>query len=110
SSSSSVCTDRRRLGFLESQGGGTILLARGDLALKMGLPVLAVVGYAQSFGDGGHSSIAAPGLGGLGAGRGGRDSVLARSLARLGVGADDIAVISKHDTSTLANDPNDTAL
>jgi fatty acid synthase len=36
--------------------------------------------------------------------------VLARSLAKLGVGADDIAVISKHDTSTLANDPNETEL
>ncbi len=28
--------DRRRLGFVEAQGGGTILLARGDLALRMG--------------------------------------------------------------------------
>nr|WP_142274312.1 type I polyketide synthase [Mycobacterium scrofulaceum] len=102
--------DRRRLGFVEAQGGGTILLARGDLALKMGLPVLAVVAYAQSFADGVHSSIPAPGLGALGAGRGGKDSALARSLARLGVGADDIAVISKHDTSTLANDPNETEL
>jgi fatty acid synthase len=106
----SRANDRRRLGFLEAQGGGTILLARGDLAVKMGLPVLAVVGYAQSFGDGVHTSIPAPGLGALGAGRGGKDSVLARSLARLGVGADDIAVISKHDTSTLANDPNETEL
>lgn len=102
--------DRRRLGFVEAQGGGTILLARGDLALKMGLPVLAVVAYAQSFADGVHTSIPAPGIGALGAGRGGRDSVLARSLAKLGVGADDIAVISKHDTSTLANDPNETEL
>ncbi|HET9891442.1 MAG TPA: beta-ketoacyl synthase N-terminal-like domain-containing protein, partial [Mycobacterium sp.] len=102
--------DRRRLGFLEAQGGGTILLARGDLALKMGLPVLAVVAYAQSFADGVHTSIPAPGLGALGAGRGGKDSALARSLAKLGVGADDIAVISKHDTSTLANDPNETEL
>jgi fatty acid synthase len=102
--------DRRRLGFVESQGGGTILLARGDLAVKMGLPVLAVVGYAQSFGDGVHTSIPAPGLGALGAGRGGKDSPLARALSRLGVGADDIAVISKHDTSTLANDPNETEL
>jgi fatty acid synthase len=57
-----------------------------------------------------HTSIPAPGLGALGAGRGGSDSVLARSLRRLGVGADDIAVISKHDTSTLANDPNETEL
>ncbi|GAB7148362.1 type I polyketide synthase [Mycobacterium riyadhense] len=102
--------DRRRLGFVEAQGGGTILLARGDLALKMGLPVLAVVAYAQSFGDGVHTSIPAPGLGALGAGRGGKDSRLARALARLGVAADDIAVISKHDTSTLANDPNETEL
>ncbi len=102
--------DRRRLGFVEAQGGGTILLARGDLAVKMGLPVLAVVAYAQSFADGVHTSIPAPGLGALGAGRGGKDSLLARSLARLGVGADDIAVISKHDTSTLANDPNETEL
>lgn len=102
--------DRRRLGFLEAQGGGTILLARGDLALKMGLPVLAVVAYAQSFADGVHTSIPAPGLGALGAGRGGKDSALARSLTKLGVGADDIAVISKHDTSTLANDPNETEL
>ena len=106
----SRANDRRRLGFLEAQGGGTILLARGDLALKMGLPVLAVVGYAQSFADGVHTSIPAPGLGALGAGRGGRDSALARSLRRLGVQADDIAVISKHDTSTLANDPNETEL
>ncbi|HET9875940.1 MAG TPA: beta-ketoacyl synthase N-terminal-like domain-containing protein, partial [Mycobacterium sp.] len=106
----SRANDRRRLGFVEAQGGGTILLARGDLAAKMGLPVLAVVAYAQSFADGVHTSIPAPGLGALGAGRGGRDSALARSLAKLGVGADDIAVISKHDTSTLANDPNETEL
>ncbi|WP_104182659.1 type I polyketide synthase [Mycobacterium avium] len=102
--------DRRRLGFVEAQGGGTILLARGDLALKMGLPVLAVVAYAQSFADGVHTSIPAPGLGALGAGRGGKESPLARALAKLGVGADDVAVISKHDTSTLANDPNETEL
>ena len=106
----SRANDRRRLGFVESQGGGTILLARGDLALKMGLPVLAVVAYAQSFADGVHTSIPAPGIGALGAARGGNDSQLARSLAKLGVAADDIAVVSKHDTSTLANDPNETEL
>jgi fatty acid synthase len=106
----SRANDRRRLGFVESQGGGTILLTRGDLAVQMGLPVLAVVAYASSFGDGVHTSIPAPGLGALSAGRGGSKSRLARSLAKLGVGADDIAVISKHDTSTLANDPNETEL
>ena len=36
--------------------------------------------------------------------------MLAKSLNKLGVGADDIAVISKHDTSTLANDPNEQEL
>ncbi len=106
----SRANDRRRLGFVEAQGGGTILLARGDLAVRMGLPVLAVVAYAQSFADGVHTSIPAPGMGALGAGRGGKQSQLARSLAKLGVGADDVAVISKHDTSTLANDPNETEL
>nr|WP_254425498.1 beta-ketoacyl synthase N-terminal-like domain-containing protein [Mycobacteroides abscessus] len=106
----SRANDRRRLGFVEAQGGGSVLLARGDLALKMGLPVLAVVAYAQSFGDGVHTSIPAPGLGALAAGRGGKDSDLARALNKLGVTADDIAVISKHDTSTLANDPNETEL
>ncbi|AHC26668.1 MULTISPECIES: type I polyketide synthase [Mycobacteriaceae] len=106
----SRANDRRRLGFVESQGGGTILLTRGDLAVQMGLPVLAVVGYASSFGDGVHTSIPAPGLGALASGLGGTQSRLARSLAKLGVGADDIAVISKHDTSTLANDPNETEL
>ena len=69
--------------------------------------VLGVVAYAGSFGDGIHQSIPAPGLGALAAGLGGTDSLLARSLAAHGVAADDIAVVSKHDTSTAANDPNE---
>ncbi len=76
----------------------------------MGLPVLGVVAWAGSFADGVHTSIPAPGLGALGAGRGGADSQLALSLNALGVSADDIAVISKHDTSTAANDPNEAEL
>ncbi|MET7767208.1 fatty acid synthase subunit beta domain-containing protein [Nocardia sp. NPDC005366] len=106
----SRANDRRRGGFVESQGGGTVLLARGDVALELGLPVLGVVAYAQSFADGVHTSIPAPGLGALGAGRGGRESRFAAELRKLGVGADDIAVISKHDTSTAANDPNESEL
>ena len=35
---------------------------------------------------------------------------LARALARLGLDADDIAVVSKHDTSTEMNDPNEADL
>ncbi|WP_407637825.1 beta-ketoacyl synthase N-terminal-like domain-containing protein [Corynebacterium atypicum] len=102
--------DQRRAGFVEAQGGGTVLIARGDVALELGLPVYAVVGYVQTFADGAHTSIPAPGLGALAAGRGGQKSRLARSLAALGVDADDIAVVSKHDTSTLANDPNEAEL
>lgn len=106
----SRANDRRRAGFVESEGGGTILLARGTFAAEMGLPVLGVVGFAESFADGAHTSIPAPGLGALSAARGGQDSRLARSLKALGVGADDIAVVSKHDTSTNANDPNESDL
>ncbi|OFK65921.1 3-oxoacyl-ACP synthase [Corynebacterium sp. HMSC076G08] len=106
----SRANDRRRAGFVESEGGGTILLARGTFAAQMGLPVLGVVGFAESFADGAHTSIPAPGMGALSAARGGQDSRLAHSLKTLGVGADDIAVVSKHDTSTNANDPNESDL
>ncbi|MBW9214023.1 DUF1729 domain-containing protein [Mumia sp. zg.B53] len=106
----SRANDRRRGGFVESQGGGTVLLARGDVALRMGLPVLGVVAYAGSFADGVHTSIPAPGLGALAAARGGAQSPLARGLATLGLAADDVAVVSKHDTSTAANDPNESEL
>ncbi|QBJ95111.1 DUF1729 domain-containing protein [Rhodococcus sp. ABRD24] len=106
----SRANDRRRGGFVESAGGGTVLLARGDLALEMGLPVLGVVAWAGSFADGVHTSIPAPGIGALGAGRGGQDSQLALSLNALGITADDISVVSKHDTSTAANDPNEAEL
>ncbi|SUA47292.1 Actinorhodin polyketide putative beta-ketoacyl synthase 1 [Nocardia africana] len=106
----SRANDRRRGGFVESQGGGTVLLARGDIAAEFGLPVLGVVAFAQSFADGVHTSIPAPGLGALGAGRGGAESRLAAELRKLGVTPDEIAVISKHDTSTAANDPNESEL
>ena len=106
----SRANDRRRGGFVESQGGGTLLLARGDVAARMGLPVLGVVAYAGSYADGIHTSIPAPGLGALSAGLGGQDSMLAKALGSLGLTADDVAVISKHDTSTAANDPNESEL
>lgn len=106
----SRANDRRRGGFVESAGGGTLLLARGDVAARMGLPVHGVVAWAGSYADGAHTSIPAPGLGALGAGRGGARSPLARGLAGLGLTADDLAVVSKHDTSTKANDPNESDL
>ncbi|UQA81713.1 DUF1729 domain-containing protein [Gardnerella vaginalis] len=106
----SRANDRRRGGFLEAQGGGTILVTRGDIALKLGLPVAGVVGFIHSYADGIHTSIPAPGLGALAAGMGGAKSKLVRDLAALGVIPDDIAVVSKHDTSTNANDPNESEL
>ncbi len=106
----SRANDRRRGGFVESQGGGTILLARGDVALAAGLPVLGVVAYAGSFADGVHTSIPAPGIGALAASLGGERSPLGRGLAALGLTHDDVAVVSKHDTSTNANDPNESDL
>lgn len=106
----SRANDRRRGGFLEAQGGGTILVTRGDIALKLGLPVAGVVGFIHSYADGVHTSIPAPGLGALAAGMGGAKSKLVRDLAALGVTPDDIAVVSKHDTSTNANDPNESEL
>ena len=102
--------DRRRAGFVESQGGGSMLAVRGDVALELCLPVHAVVAYAGSFADGIHSSIPASGLGALAAGMGGDDSPLARALHAHGLTADDIGVVSKHDTSTAMNDPNEADL
>ncbi|QPK84233.1 DUF1729 domain-containing protein [Corynebacterium qintianiae] len=106
----SRANDRRRGGFLEAEGGGTVLVARASLAAELGLPVYAVIAYASSFGDGAHTSIPAPGLGVLAAARGGESSRLARSLASLGLSPTDVSVLSKHDTSTNANDPNESEL
>ncbi|WP_144794068.1 type I polyketide synthase [Corynebacterium singulare] len=106
----SRANDRRRGGFLEGEGGGTVLLVRGSLAQELGLPVLAVVAHAASYGDGAHTSIPAPGLGALGAGRGRENSRLARSLRGLSLTPNDVSVLSKHDTSTNANDPNESEL
>lgn len=106
----SRANDRRYGGFVESQGGGTLLLARGDVAAAMGLPVLGVVAYAGSFADGVHTSIPAPGIGALAAGLGGRESALAKGLASVGLTADDIGVLSKHDTSTGVNERNESEL
>ncbi|MBU1239266.1 hypothetical protein KJ865_06120, partial [Myxococcota bacterium] len=55
--------DRRRKGFVESQGGGTVLMMRAEKAIEMGLPIYGVIANAWSFGDGVSQSIPAPGLG-----------------------------------------------
>ncbi len=106
----SRANDVRRRGFVEAQGGGALLVVRGDVALALGLPVRGVLAYAGSFADGVQASIPAPGMGVLAAALGGAGSPLARALARHGCSADDIAVVSKHDTSTQLNDPNEADL
>ena len=102
--------DVRRGGFVEAQGGGAQLVVRGDVALALGLPVRGVLAYASSHADGIHGSIPAAGMGILAAALGGAGSPLARALHCLGLTADDIAVVSKHDTSTQMNDPNEADL
>ncbi|MFT5458789.1 MAG: fatty acid synthase, partial [Myxococcota bacterium] len=102
--------DLRRGGFVESHGGGAALLVRGDVALRLGLPVFGVVAYAGTYTDGIHPSVPAPGLGALGCAVGGVHSPLGRALADHGLTADDVTVVSKHDTSTGANDPNEAEL
>ncbi len=106
----SRANDARRRGFVEAHGGGTALVTRGDVALELGLPIRGVLAWAGSFGDGVQQSIPAPGLGALAAAMGGAESPLGRALAAYGIGADDIALVYKHDTSTAANDVNENAL
>lgn len=102
--------DADRAGFVESQGGGAMLVCRGSVARELGLPVRAVLALARSHSDGVQTSIPAPGLGTLSIARGGKASPLAAALEAHGLVADDIAVVSKHDTSTRANDPNEAAI
>ena len=102
--------DARRAGFVESQGGGTLLLCRADRALELGLPIYGLVAGAWSRGDGLQRSIPAPGRGLLGLAAGGARSPIARALADHGLGPDDIGAVSMHGTSTEANDPNEAEL
>ncbi len=102
--------DARRGGFVEAQGGGTLLLCRADRALELGLPIYGLVAGAWSRGDGLQRSIPAPGRGLLGLGAGGARSPIGRALAAYGLGPDDIGAVSIHGTSTEANDPNEIEL
>ena len=102
--------DRRRHGFIESQGGGTLLMMRAADAVRLGLPIHGIVGRTWSFGDGLHQSIPAPGFGALSVAQGGRDSELVRALSEFGLTVDDIGAVSLHGTSTPVNDPHETGI
>ena len=102
--------DRRRAGFVEAQGGGSLLLCRADRAVALGLPIYGIIGGAWSAGDGLQRSVPAPGLGLLRIGAGGAASELGLALSKLGLAADDLAAVSLHGTSTEANDKNECEL
>ncbi len=102
--------DARRGGFVEAQGGGTVLMCRLKTALEMGLPVYGVVAGAWSGSDGIQRSVPAPGPGILRIGAGSEHSPLAESLSKIGLKPNDIGAVSIHGTSTLANDKNETRL
>jgi fatty acid synthase len=151
--------DRRRKGFVESQGSGAMVLCRASLAIDMGLPVYGIVAHASSHGDGINLSVPAPGIGVLSAAAEPAQSAaldftarreaiaaldeaalakvlgnaqaarmakaekrrlahhytegmspLRASLAVFGLQANDIAFVSKHDTSTAMNDVGENRL
>jgi fatty acid synthase len=92
-------------------GGSSRRRAEGRCSSCAGTsPVRGVLAYASSHADGIHGSIPAAGMGVLAAALGGTDSPLARALARVGLTPDDVAVVSKHDTSTEMNDPHEADL
>ena len=62
-------TTSSRQGFVESAGAGVQMIMNAELALKMGLPVYAIITHTQMAGDGIGRSVPAPGQGVLTAAR-----------------------------------------
>jgi fatty acid synthase subunit alpha len=58
-----------RAGFVEAAGCGVQLVMSAELALRMGLPIRAIVAYTQMSADGIGRSLPAPGIGPLTAAR-----------------------------------------
>ncbi|PWY99602.1 hypothetical protein BCV70DRAFT_109981 [Testicularia cyperi] len=91
-----------RSGFMESQGCGVQVLTTAANAIKLGMPIQAVVAYSNTHTDGAGRSLPAPGHGVISSADG-----MQRALARFNLTADDIGVISAHMTATKANDKNE---
>ncbi|WP_460367769.1 beta-ketoacyl synthase N-terminal-like domain-containing protein, partial [Actinocorallia lasiicapitis] len=90
-----------RSGLSLGEGSGMMLLVRQDLALTLGLPVLAeVAGYGLSA-DGYHAT--APHPEGKGAAR-----AIRAALRSAGVAAADVGYVNSHGTGTAKNDPAET--
>ncbi|KAK0628755.1 putative fatty acid synthase alpha subunit FasA [Bombardia bombarda] len=62
-------TASSRAGFVESAGCGVQIVMSAELALRMGLPIYAIVAYTQMAGDNVSRSVPAPGQGVLTAAR-----------------------------------------
>jgi 3-oxoacyl-[acyl-carrier-protein] synthase II len=90
--------DRKRTGFLFSEGGAAILvLEELEHAVRRGAPVIAeVIGFAESFDA--HSMMSlAPGGGQI-------ERMLRATMADAGIGPDDVNYINAHGTGTKNND------
>ena len=105
----SRANDVRRRGFVEAQGGGALLVVRGDVALGSACRCAACsptraaspTACTRRSRRRGWACWRRRSAAGLAA---------RRALTRHGLTADDIAVVSKHDTSTELNDPNEADL
>ncbi|MBN2724302.1 MAG: DUF1729 domain-containing protein [Deltaproteobacteria bacterium] len=102
--------DTHRKGFVESQGGGAVMITKLDTALSLGLPVYAILGGGWTFGDGHSKSIPAPGFGLLSVAYKGENGFLGRALSKYNLDINDIAVVSMHGTSTPVNDPHESGI
>lgn len=84
-----------RAGFVMAEGAGAVILARESVALKLGLPIQAVLLATSINSDGYHMAMP----------HGERIvRCLASALARSGLRAEDVDYYNAHGTSTAVND------
>lgn len=93
--------DRRRDGFILSEGAGALILEDAELAQSRGAPILGeVLGTAMTT-DAYHLTAPAP------AGRGAREAIVG-ALEHAGLSPADVDCVNAHGTSTLLNDRAET--
>lgn len=89
--------DKRRDGFVISEGAGVLVLENLDVALGRGATILGLLLGSASTADAHH--ITAPAPGGVGAVR-----CMELAISDAGLGANDIVHVNAHGTSTPLND------